>query len=292
MHRHGAFDDDAAEVDAIVRAGVDRAHDPRDRAVVVVAEEAGLEPGPGRCRDPPLAGPRSATPTRRWPRVADRVVLVVAGRALELPASRRCARLHGDKLVRPGDDGLRRQRRRRPAAAVADRRGPGGLDSDRRRTRTRPRARRAIARRHDVDARAGAACSTAPPRGSGCSPPPRPDHAQRDRHARVRGARRGARAHGHDPDPPAPRRRAFALPPVPDDAELRARHQPVQPHGRAPHAGRDHRLVRPGRTLRRRRVVHGLRRAPAAERRRPARHRRPAEPDEGCTRSPACAPAT
>jgi histidinol-phosphate/aromatic aminotransferase/cobyric acid decarboxylase-like protein/adenosyl cobinamide kinase/adenosyl cobinamide phosphate guanylyltransferase len=128
MHRHGEFDaagtakagaamagDTRAgaappSVDDIVRAGVTALCAPHDGELIVVAEEAGLGPVPVEAA------------TRRWldltgdatqalAQAADRVLLVVAGRALELPEQRRpphptqnARPLHGDKLVRPGDD--------------------------------------------------------------------------------------------------------------------------------------------------------------------------------------------
>jgi histidinol-phosphate/aromatic aminotransferase/cobyric acid decarboxylase-like protein/adenosyl cobinamide kinase/adenosyl cobinamide phosphate guanylyltransferase len=108
MHRHRAFasrERDAA-VEAVVREGIAALTRPREGLIVVVAEEAGLGPVPVE------------PATRKWldlmgdatqavAAAADRVLLVVAGRTLELPADQTPAPgrvLHGDKLVRPGDD--------------------------------------------------------------------------------------------------------------------------------------------------------------------------------------------
>jgi histidinol-phosphate/aromatic aminotransferase/cobyric acid decarboxylase-like protein/adenosyl cobinamide kinase/adenosyl cobinamide phosphate guanylyltransferase len=116
LHRRGALEPGGATLDAAtievrdrVAALVAAAH-TREAATIVVCEEAGLAP---------VAADAA---TRRWvdlcgeaaqalAAVADRALLVVAGRVVELsapaappPAPVAPRPLHGDRLVRPGDD--------------------------------------------------------------------------------------------------------------------------------------------------------------------------------------------
>ena len=118
MRRGGAFDGDAPAALARVHeevAALVGAVGERSEPAIVVAEQAGeglLAADAGSRRWLDLLGES----TQRLAQVADRVVLVVAGRAIELPPAGAdpasvapddvddgALRLHGDTLVAPGD---------------------------------------------------------------------------------------------------------------------------------------------------------------------------------------------
>lgn len=125
LARHGAFDDDRAAAAAATGRASERAHDAIDaliraadapgRTLVLVTDEAGLGVlplGAGTAAWVDLLGELN----QRLAAAAQLAVLVVAGRALLLPADRpapdgaaddagalAALRSHGDQLVRPGD---------------------------------------------------------------------------------------------------------------------------------------------------------------------------------------------
>ena len=215
-----------------------------DRDVVVVAEEAGLSPVPADAL------------TRRWLDLARRRQPGAGQRRRPRRARRRRPRagapvkaIHGDKLVRPGDEDFAVNVVAGPPPQWLTDAGPGGLEHDRRRTRTRPR-RGARSRPSTTWRPSRCWCSTAPPRGSGCSPRPSPPTT---RSAIITPAfgepGRGAQGPRARPDPPAAQRRRSSSRPVPDDVELLFVTNPCNPTGTLHTQAAITGLVRPGRTL-------------------------------------------
>ena len=262
LHHAGAFDD-ATRLDAVAAAvtghveRLARAAAARDAPVVVVCEEAGLAP---------VAADAA---TRRWvdlvgaaaqrlARDADRALLVVAGRTLELPArpaARRPAPAapparpdHGDRLVPAGHEDF--------AVNVVDEPPPAWLSSALRAAPLgrypdeRPVAAAVAARHHRAAAEVlllnGAAEAfwlLAALPGIARAAVVTPSFTE---------PLTALRAHGHAPElvPCAPEH-GFALDPaaVPDDAELVVVTNPGNPTGVLQPAATLAGLARPGRTL-------------------------------------------
>ena len=185
---------------------------PRARDVIVVAEDAGGGVLPGRPASRAWLDLLGES-TQRLARAADRADLVVAGRAIPLPATEPSSpdadhaglRRHGDAVVRPGDadhavnvvagglppwlrDGARRRARRAPPAAIRD----------------ESAAVAALAALHGRRPRGDRARRTAPPRRCGCCRP-RCARARRVRPPRLHRGRGGA-ARPRRPRRPRPAR--------------------------------------------------------------------------------------
>ena len=225
--------------------------------MIVVAEEAGLGPVP-----PDAATRRwldlSGDATQTLAAVADRVLLVVAGRPLELPPAPRAPApsprlpqraLHGDKLIRPGDDDF----------AVNVVAGPPPHGSP---TRSRPRGRASAPTptRHETRAAIAARHGVTPEQVlllngaaeafwllAAATPPTTPSAIVTPAFGEPAAA---LRAHGHTPDRvPRAASDGFRLRPVPDEAELVFVTNPCNPTG-ALHPTHDiAALARAGRTL-------------------------------------------
>ncbi|MBE2316020.1 bifunctional adenosylcobinamide kinase/adenosylcobinamide-phosphate guanylyltransferase [Solirubrobacter sp. CPCC 204708] len=278
MHRHGAFHSgdltslihaSGGPIEPVLRAGVAALAAPRAHDVIVVAEEAGLGPTPAEAA------------TRRWldltgdatqtlSAAADRVVLVVAGRPLELPeqnlkpiehhlsgsdpfrlrsvgANTPGRVIHGDKLVRPGDadfavnvvEGPPPQWLTEAVQQAWERIGPYPDETP---------ARSAIAAKHGVQPEQvlllnGAAegfwllaAATPPTTRSAIITPAFGEPAA------------ALKANGHEPQR-IQRTPPFAVPHVPDDIDLLFVTNPCNPTGTLHTADAIERLTRPGRTL-------------------------------------------